>query len=100
MMKKNTALCIVAVMLLSLTAVAFAEEAKTPLMIAEQGYFSAGGTVTEPVAGEYHPRGQHRSCGSRKRLLSGSGRRDRCTHCLSAWLRSVPHGLDDHPRRP
>ena len=30
MMKKNTALCIVAVMLLSLTAVAFAEEAKTP----------------------------------------------------------------------
>ena len=55
MMKKTTALCIVAAMLLSLTAAAFAEEAKTPLMIAEQGYFSAGGTVTEPVVGSSSP---------------------------------------------
>ena len=43
--------------LFALTAVgaAFAEEAGEPLVIAEQGMFSAGGTVTEPVEGEYDP---------------------------------------------
>ena len=54
-MKKTIAILLTIVMLLSLSAAAFAEEAKALLMIAEQGYFSAGGTVTEPVEGEYDP---------------------------------------------
>ena len=54
-MKKTIAILLSVMMLLSLSAAAFAEEAKAPLMIAEQGYFSAGGTVTEPVEGEYDP---------------------------------------------
>ena len=54
-MKKTIAILLTIVMLLSLSAAAFAEEAKAPLIIAEQGYFSAGGTVTEPVEGEYDP---------------------------------------------
>lgn len=43
--------------LFALTAVgaAFAEEAGEPLVIAEQGMFSVGDTVTEPVEGEYDP---------------------------------------------
>lgn len=45
---------IAALMLLSVSALA--EGAATePLSIAEQGMFSAGGTVTEPVEGEYDP---------------------------------------------
>ena len=54
-MKKTIAVLLSVMMLLSLSAAAFAEEAKAPLIIAEQGYFSAGGTVTEPVEGEYDP---------------------------------------------
>ena len=53
-MKKFVSIIFVA--LIALTAfVATAEESKAPLMIAEQGMFSAGGTVTEPVEGEYDP---------------------------------------------
>lgn len=45
---------IAALMLVSVSALA--ESAATePLSIAEQGMFSAGGTVTEPVEGEYDP---------------------------------------------
>lgn len=45
---------IAALMLVSVSALA--EGAATePLSIAEQGMFSAGGTVTEPVEGEYDP---------------------------------------------
>lgn len=40
---------------LLLTGTALAAEAKAPLSIAKQGMFSAGGTVTEPVAGDYDP---------------------------------------------
>lgn len=41
---------------LTLVCTALAEEnAKEPLVIAEQGMFSSGGTVTEPVKGEYDP---------------------------------------------
>ncbi len=43
-MKKTIAILLTIMMLLSLSAAAFAEEAKAPLIIAEQGYFSAGGT--------------------------------------------------------
>ena len=38
-----------------LSGAALAEEAKAPLSIAEQGMFSAGGTVTGPVEGDYDP---------------------------------------------
>ena len=38
-----------------LSSAALADEAKAPLSIAEQGMFSAGGTITEPVAGDYDP---------------------------------------------
>lgn len=50
MAKKLLPVFIALIMLLS--AVAFAEESAT-LMIAEQGMFSAGGIVTQPVEGEY-----------------------------------------------
>ena len=45
---------IAALMLLSVSALAEGT-ATEPLSIAEQGMFSAGGTVTEPVEGEYDP---------------------------------------------
>ena len=51
-MKKILSILLAALMIASL---AFAEEANAPLQIAEQGMFSAGGTVTEPVDGEYDP---------------------------------------------
>lgn len=51
-MKKILSILLAALMIASL---AFAEEASEPLTIAEQGMFSAGGTVTEPVEGEYDP---------------------------------------------
>ena len=35
-----------------LSGAALAEAAKAPLSIADQGIFSAGGTVAEPVEGE------------------------------------------------
>lgn len=53
MMKKIFSSALAAFMLLSSTALA--DEAKAPLSIAEQGMFSAGGTITEPVAGDYDP---------------------------------------------
>ena len=49
MMKKILSFILAAFMLLS--GAVLAEEAKAPLSIAEQGIFSAGGTVTEPVEG-------------------------------------------------
>ncbi|MGN0996641.1 MAG: alpha/beta fold hydrolase [Candidatus Ventricola sp.] len=48
-MKKTIGLLLI---LLTLAAVAAAED-REPLMIYDQGVFSAGGTVTEPVVGEY-----------------------------------------------
>ena len=51
-MKKILSILLATLMIASL---AFAEEANAPLSIAEQGMFSAGGTVTEPVEGEYGP---------------------------------------------
>ena len=53
MMKKILSFLLAAFMLLS--GAVLAEEAKAPLSIAEQGMFSAGGTVTEPVEGDYDP---------------------------------------------
>ena len=53
MMKKIFSSALAAFMLLS--SAALADEAKAPLSIAEQGMFSAGGTITEPVAGDYDP---------------------------------------------
>ena len=53
MMKKILSFILAAFMLLS--GAVLAEEAKAPLSIAEQGIFSAGGTVTEPVEGDYDP---------------------------------------------
>ena len=53
MMKKILSFILAAFMLLS--GAVLAEEAKAPLSIAEQGMFSAGGTVTEPVKGDYNP---------------------------------------------
>ena len=53
MMKKILPLMLAAFMLLSGSALA--DEAKAPLSIAEQGIFSAGGTVTGPVEGDYDP---------------------------------------------
>lgn len=50
MAKKLLPVFVALIMLLS--SVAFAEEPAT-LMIAEQGMFSAGGIVTQPVEGEY-----------------------------------------------
>lgn len=55
MRKKWISLFLVAALML-LSVSALAEGAATePLSIAEQGMFSAGGTVTEPVEGEYDP---------------------------------------------
>lgn len=55
MRKKWISLFLVAaLMLLSVSALAEGT-ATEPLSIAEQGMFSAGGTVTEPVEGEYDP---------------------------------------------
>ena len=51
-MKKILSILLAALMIASLAS---AEEANAPLQIAEQGMFSAGGTVTEPVEGEYDP---------------------------------------------
>ena len=53
MKKLLTVLLTVAMLFTALTA--FAEEADTTLNLAEIGMFSAGGTVTEPVEGEYDP---------------------------------------------
>lgn len=53
MMKKILSFILAAFMLLS--GAVLAEEAKAPLSIAEQGIFSAGGTVTGPVEGDYDP---------------------------------------------
>ena len=53
MTKKILSSTLAAFMLLS--SAALADEAKAPLSIAEQGMFSAGGTITEPVAGDYDP---------------------------------------------
>ena len=53
MKKLLTVLLTVAMLFTALTA--FAEEADTILNLADIGMFSAGGTVTEPVEGEYDP---------------------------------------------
>ena len=47
MLKRALTILLVIVMLIA--SAALAEETKAPLSIAEQGMFSAGGTVTEPV---------------------------------------------------
>lgn len=55
MRKKCISLFLIAALML-VSVSALAEGAATePLSIAEQGMFSAGGTVTEPVEGEYDP---------------------------------------------
>ena len=51
-MKKILCSLLAALMLLSSFA-AFAEETDTSLTLIDIGMFSAGGTVTEPVEGEY-----------------------------------------------
>lgn len=48
-------LSVLMVFFLLLSGVALAEDTQAPLYIAEQGMFSAGGAVTEPVAGDYDP---------------------------------------------
>lgn len=53
MKKLLTVLLTVAMLFTALTA--FAEEADTTLNLVDIGMFSAGGTVTEPVEGEYDP---------------------------------------------
>ena len=53
MKKLLTVLLTVAMLFTTLTA--FAEEADTTLNLSDIGMFSAGGTVTEPVEGEYDP---------------------------------------------
>ena len=53
MINKILSFILAAFMLLS--GAVLAEEAKAPLSIAEQGMFSAGGTVTGPVEGDYDP---------------------------------------------
>ena len=53
MKKLLTVLLTVAMLFTALTA--FAEEADTTLNLADIGMFSAGGTVTEPVEGDYDP---------------------------------------------
>ncbi len=53
MKKLLTVLLTVAMLFTALTA--FSEEAGTTLNLAEIGMFSAGGTVTEPVEGDYDP---------------------------------------------
>ena len=53
-MKKLLTVLLTVAMLFS-TLTSFAEEANTTLNLAEIGMFSAGGTVTEPVEGEYDP---------------------------------------------
>ena len=53
MLKRALTILLVIVMLIA--SAALAEETKAPLSIAEQGMFSAGGTVTEPVEGDYDP---------------------------------------------
>ena len=53
-MKKLLTVLLTVVMLFS-ALTAFAEEADTTLSLADIGMFSAGGTVTEPVEGEYDP---------------------------------------------
>lgn len=53
-MKKWMYVLVSLMMLLSAVSV-FAEETATPLTLTEIGMFSAGGTVTEPVEGDYDP---------------------------------------------
>ena len=53
-MKKLLTVLLTAAMLFTALA-ALAEEADTILNLADIGMFSAGGTVTEPVEGEYDP---------------------------------------------
>ena len=55
MSRKILSLILAALLALSVMSAALAEDAGQPLSIAEQGMFSAGGTVTEPVEGEYDP---------------------------------------------
>ena len=54
MKKKMICAFVSAVMFCSAIPV-FAEEASDPLTLTEIGMFSAGGTVTDPVEGEYDP---------------------------------------------
>lgn len=53
-MKKWMYVLVSLMMLLSAVSV-FAEETAAPLTLTEIGMFSAGGTVTEPVEGDYDP---------------------------------------------
>lgn len=53
-MKKWMYVLVSLMMLLSAVSV-FAEETPAPLTLTEIGMFSAGGTVTEPVEGDYDP---------------------------------------------
>ena len=68
MMKRILSFILAAFMLLS--GAVLAEEAKAPLSIAEQGMFSAGGTVTEPVEGDYNPTTKSQGM---KQLMAGGG---------------------------
>ena len=78
-----------------LSGAVLAEEQKRPLSIAEQGIFSAGGTVTEPVEGDYDPTtnwldatraGQYGARRSRQCAVPDSRQRQRSSHRLSARL--------------
>ena len=55
MNRKISGILMAMLLALSAAGAACAEEAGQPLSIAGQGMFSAGGTVTEPVEGEYDP---------------------------------------------
>lgn len=52
-MKKLVCLILTAVFFVMTAVPAMAEEGNAPLIIVEQGMFSAGGTVTDPIPGDY-----------------------------------------------
>lgn len=55
MKKRILSIAAVVLLLLSCISGAYAEESPQALSITQQGMFSAGGTVTEPVEGDYDP---------------------------------------------
>ena len=100
MMKKILSFILAAFMLLS--GAVLAEEAKAPLSIAEQGIFSAGGTVTEPVEGDYDPTTNWLDA-------TRAGNTAHVDHANVLYQIPVNdnghpivylHGLDDHAGRP
>ena len=109
MNKKFLSILLATLLALAAIGTSSAEEATEPLSIAEQGLFSAGGTVTEPVEGEYDPTtswmdatraGNTAHVGHANVLVSDSRGGQRQPHRLPARLRPVPHGLDDHAGWP